>query len=76
MNELQAIETIRFGEFLYAQQLLTDAQLLEVLADHWSTGAGSGRIGSTISAHGYMTAEQVEQQAALYHGLDVLEIEA
>lgn len=73
MNQLQTIETIRFGEFLYAQELLTDAQLLEVLAHHWSNG---GRIGTSIRQHGYLTAEQIEQQAALYHGLDVIEIEA
>lgn len=73
MNQLQTIETIRFGEFLYAQNLLTDAQLLEVLAHHWSNG---GRIGKAISRHGYLTTAQVEQQAALYHGLDVVEIEA
>jgi hypothetical protein len=73
MNRLQAIETIRFGEFLYAQELLTDAQLLEALAHHWSNG---GRIGHSIKKHGFLTTEQIEQQAALYHGLDVVEIEA
>ena len=68
-----ALETIRFGEFLYEQSLLTDEQLLEVLAAHWSNG---GLVGSHVSAHGYMTPGEVEHPARLYHGLEVIEVVA
>jgi hypothetical protein len=67
------LETIRFGEYLYEKNLLDDAQLLEVLADHWSNG---GRIGSVIARRGILTADEVERQAAMYHGLEVIEIDA
>jgi hypothetical protein len=67
-----SLEPIRFGEFLYEQQLLTDEQLLEVLADHWSNG---GRIGSVVSRRGILSSAEVERQASIYHdGLDVIEV--
>lgn len=67
------LETIRFGEYLFEKNLLDDAQLLEVLADHWSNG---GRIGSAIARRGILTPDEVERQATMYHGLEVIEIDA
>ncbi len=67
------LQPIRFGEFLYEQQLLTDEQLLDVLADHWSNG---GRIGKAVTRRGILSPSEVERQARLYHGLDVIEITA
>lgn len=67
------LETIRFGEYLYEKNLLDDEQLLEVLADHWSNG---GRIGSVIARRGILSSDEIERQAAMYHGLEVIEIEA
>ena len=66
-----ALERIRFGEFLVAKNLINDEQLLAALADHWSNG---GRIGSAISRSGFLAPDEIEKQAALYHGLDVVEI--
>ena len=66
-----ALERIRFGEFLVAKKLINDEQLIAALADHWSNG---GRIGSAISRSGFLPPDEVEKQAALYHGLDVVEI--
>lgn len=63
---------IRFGEFLRERRLLTDEQLLDALGEHWSNG---GRIGSAIARRGYLSREEIEQQAEAYHTLDVIEIE-
>jgi hypothetical protein len=65
------LERIRFGEFLLEKKLLNDEQLLAALAEHWSNG---GNIGTAICRAGFLPPEEVERQAALYHGLDVIEI--
>ncbi|HUH01430.1 MAG TPA: hypothetical protein VML75_05505 [Kofleriaceae bacterium] len=65
------LEPIRFGEFLYERDLLDDEQLLDVLADHWSSG---GRIGCAVARRGYMSREDIELQARAYHGLEVVEV--
>jgi len=65
------LERIRFGEFLVEKKLLNDEQLLEALAEHWSNG---GNIGAAISRAGFLPPEEIERQAALYHGLDVIEV--
>lgn len=67
------LQPIRFGEYLFEKKALTDEQLLDALADHWSNG---GRLGTAISRRGHMTAEQIERYAADYHGLNVIEIGA
>jgi hypothetical protein len=68
-----ALQPIRFGEFLYERKLLTEEQLLEALADHWSNG---GRIGTVIGLLGFLSPQEVEKQASVYHGLDVIEVES
>ena len=65
------LERIRFGEFLVEKKLLNDEQLLAALAEHWSNG---GNIGTAISRSGFPPARRGRRQAALYHGLDVIEI--
>ena len=65
------LERIRFGEFLLEKKLLSDEQLIAALAEHWSNG---GKIGAAISRAGFLPPEEIERQAALYHGLDVIEI--
>jgi hypothetical protein len=62
---------IRFGEYLCERNLLSDEQLLDVLADHWSNG---GKIGTAVSRRGFLPAEVVEREAALYHGLEIVEV--
>jgi hypothetical protein len=66
------LQPIRFGEFLFERRLLTEHQLLEALADHWSNG---GRIGTVIGLLGFLSPQEVERQASMYHGLDVVEVE-
>ncbi len=56
--------TPRFGEFLYDNKLISEEELLAVLADHWSNG---GRIGVALARTGLLTPSQVERWAAIYH---------
>lgn len=65
------LKPIRFGEFLCEQNLITDEQLLDALAEHWSNG---GNIGSAIARRGFLPIDEIERQAARYHALDVLEV--
>ena len=65
------LQAIRFGEFLREKQLISDEQLLDALGAHW---AGGERIGHVIAERGYVDSDEIERQAALYHGLDVIEI--
>ena len=67
----RGLQRIRFGEYLVEKNMLSDEQLLAALAEHWSNG---GRIGAAISRSGFLPAEEIERQAALYHDLDVIEI--
>lgn len=66
-----SLQPIRFGEFLCERELITDEQLLDALAEHWSNG---GNIGSAIARRGFLAPDEVERQAALYHDLDIVEV--
>jgi hypothetical protein len=66
------LQPIRFGEYLFEKNALSDEQLLDALADHWSNG---GRLGAAIMRCGHLTPEQVEKYAAEYHALNVIEID-
>lgn len=66
-----ALQRVRFGEFLCEQSLIDDEQLLAALGDHWSNG---GSIGAAIVRAGYLSADEIERQAARFHTLDVVEI--
>jgi len=67
------LQPIRFGEYLFEKSLINDEQLLEALAHHWSSRE---RIGNTIGRFGFLTTEEVERQAMMYHALEVVEVEA
>ena len=70
---MNAERPMRFGEFLYENDLLSDEQLIEALADHWSNG---GNIGTAICRRGFLSREQIERWADLFHGLQVIDLEA
>jgi hypothetical protein len=70
MPELQAV---RFGEFLRDKSLITEEQWLSALASHWSERRVT--IGRTIADHGYLSTPEIEQHAAAFHDLDVVEVE-
>ena len=68
MSDL-ALKPIRFGEYLVERQVLSDHQLLDVLAEHWASGR---RLGETIAARGYLAPEEVERYAREYENLSVV----
>ncbi|MEZ4404030.1 MAG: hypothetical protein R3B06_28670 [Kofleriaceae bacterium] len=71
---LAVLETVRFGEFLRDQMLLSEEQWLAALARHWSA-ASRLRIGDAVVELGFLPADIVERAAAEFHdGLDVVEI--
>ena len=65
------LRAIRFGEFLYERDLISEEELLQALGDHWSNG---GNIGSAICRQGFLAKEIVEQEAEVYHSLDTIEV--
>jgi hypothetical protein len=66
--------TVRFGEYLRDQLLLTEEQWLAALAAHWSEEPRR-RFGDAVVAQGFLSSDAVERAAAEFHdGLDVVEI--
>jgi hypothetical protein len=66
--------TVRFGEYLRDQLLLSDEQWLACLAAHWSEEPRR-RFGDTVVSQGYLSVDAVERAAAEFHdGLDVVAI--
>jgi len=71
------LEPVRFGEFLRDRHMISDEQWLAALADHWSAPLDGHRrlIGTTIIERGFLSAEQVESEARVFHDdLDVIEV--
>lgn len=65
------LEPIRFGEFLLERNAIDDEQLLDALGEHWAHG---GRIGAAVARRGFLSVDRVEQLAAEYHALQVVEV--
>jgi hypothetical protein len=63
------LKPIRFGDYLLERAVLTEAQLLDALADHWSTGV---RLGEAISHRGYIPRDEVERHALEYQSLSTV----
>ena len=63
------LKPIRFGDFLIAKQLINEAQLLDVLAEHWMSGT---RIGEVVAQKGYAAAEEVEKLAVEFASLSTV----
>ncbi len=53
-----ALEHVRFGDFLVEKKLIDEGQLLDVLADHWMSGC---RIGESVARRGYLPAARVQE---------------
>lgn len=68
------LETVRFGEYLRDQLLLSEEQWLAALAAHWSAEPRR-RIGETVVDLGFLSHDSIERAAAEFHdGLDVIEV--
>ena len=65
------LRPIRFGEFLVERSVISEAQLLDALADHWARGC---RFGDSLSRRGYLDAGDVERLAREFHDLAVVYI--
>jgi hypothetical protein len=71
---LATLEPVRFGEFLRDRHLIDDDQWLAALAEHWSSPEHR-RIGATIVARGFLSAEVVEAEARAFHeDLQIVEV--
>lgn len=68
------LEPVRFGEFLRDRHLISDEQWLSALAMHWSEPSRR-RIGTTIAEAGFLTLDEVEAEARVFHDeLDVVDV--
>jgi hypothetical protein len=65
------LTAVPFGEYLCAQELISEEQLLQALGDHWSNG---GNIGAAICRQGFLGRDELERQAAIYHSIETVEI--
>lgn len=63
------LKPIRFGDYLLERALVTEAQLLDALADHWVSGR---RIGDAIARRGYLDKDAVERYAHEYQSLETV----
>ena len=71
---MAVLETVRFGEYLRDQMLLSEEQWLAALAAHWSAEPRR-RIGETVVDLGFLSHDSIERAAAEFHdGLDVVEV--
>jgi hypothetical protein len=65
----KSLQPIRFGDFLVERKLIDERQLLDVLAEHWMTGA---RIGESVAKKGYVPAQEVERLASEFANLSTI----
>jgi hypothetical protein len=71
---LAVLETVRFGEYLRDQLLLSEEQWLAALAAHWSAEPRR-RIGETVVDLGFLSHDSIERAATEFHdGLDIVEV--
>lgn len=66
------LQTVRFGDFLLMNDVISEDALLDSLAEHWLTGR---RLGETITRLGYLAKADIERLASEFHGLEVVEVQ-
>jgi len=59
----------RFGDFLVERRVLTEQQLLDVLAEHWMSGH---RLGESVVRKGYLPTAEVERLAREFESLQTV----
>jgi hypothetical protein len=67
--DVRLLKPIRFGDFLLERAAITEAQLLDALADHWVSGR---RLGEAISHRGYLPSSEIERYASEYQNLQTV----
>jgi hypothetical protein len=63
------LERLRFGDFLVERRVISEAQLLDALAEHWRSGC---RIGESVVQRGYVGAAEMERLAREFENLDTI----
>jgi hypothetical protein len=64
-----SLSKIRFGDFLVEKNVITEAQLLDVLAEHWVSGC---RIGEVVARRGYVRPAEIEKLAREFESLSTI----
>jgi hypothetical protein len=64
-----SLQPVHFGDFLVERKLINEAQLLDALAEHWSTGC---RIGESVVKKGYLPFDEVERLAFEFENLQTV----
>ena len=64
-----SLRPIRFGEFLVERNVISEAALLDSLADHW---AHSCKLGESVTRRGYLPSDEVERLASEFANLHVV----
>ena len=59
---------MRFGEFLYENNLLSAEELLDALSVHWSNGV---TMGAAMCRRGFLSRNQIEKRAGMFHGIEL-----
>lgn len=67
-----AIKLTGFGEFLRDNGLLSEEELIEALADHWSNGI---TIDAAVCRRGFLSREQVDSWADIFHNIQLVEMD-
>jgi len=60
---------LRFGDFLVEKHKISEAQLLDALAEHWMTGL---KLGESVVKKGYIPAPEIELLAAEFRDLQTV----
>ena len=66
---MPALIPIRFGDFLVERKRIDDAQLLDALAEHWTSG---GKIGEAVARKGYLSSDEIERLADEFRYLETV----
>jgi hypothetical protein len=67
--EAKSLRPVRFGDFLIDRHVISEAQLLDVLAEHWMSGS---RLGEVVVRRGYLPKAEVERLAAEFDNLSTV----
>ena len=65
----QSLKPIEFGDYLLERRVLDEAQLLDVLADHWQNNT---RLADAIVRRGYLPQAEVDRLVEEYENLHVV----
>ncbi len=68
-NTNTTLKPVRFGDYMIEKHLINEAQLLDVLAEHWMSGL---RVGEVVTQKGYAAKDAVERAAEEFASLSTV----